>query len=121
MSNIVVVLMIYHWTHPSVTFQCDNLSVVQVVRARKTKDTLLAVCLRNEWSLMASQDIDLQIEHIGGMKNIWADCLSCIYSDCCLNPVILSSLKGNFHLPLFQPRWLLTFLHYFESGWALCF
>ena len=68
------------WAHSTVKFKCDNLAVVQVVASGKTRNEFLNACLRNIWFVTASYDIDLQIEHIQGHKNIMAVSLSRIFS-----------------------------------------
>ena len=54
--------------------------MVQVVRTGKTRDDMLALCLRNIWLITASHDVDLHIDHIQGRANVVADLLSRIYS-----------------------------------------
>ena len=61
-------------------FYCDNLAVVQVVHTGKTRDNMLALCLRNNWLITASYDIDLHIDYIQSRANKIADLLSGIYS-----------------------------------------
>ena len=64
MLNLVIAVKLWarDWAHYAVKFFCDNLAVVQVVRTGKTRDNMLALCLRNIWLSTAS--IDLQIDHI---------------------------------------------------------
>ena len=70
MLNIVVALRLWasEWAHSAVKFFCDNWAAVQVVKTGKTKDAFLGACSRNIWLLIATYDIDLQIEHIMGKK-----------------------------------------------------
>ena len=98
MLNIVVALRVWGkmWHHGSSSVKCDNLGVVQVVKTGKTKDSFLALCIRNIWLLAAAYDIELHIDHIPGHKNIIADTLSRIYSNRPVNSHILADLKLNF-------------------------
>ena len=68
MLNLVIALKLWarDWAHSAVKFYCDNLAVVQVVRTGKTRDNMLALCLRNIWLITASYDTDLHIDHIQG-------------------------------------------------------
>ena len=47
-----------------------------MVKTRKTKDSFLALCIRNIWLLTAAYDIELHIDHIPGSRNVIADTLS---------------------------------------------
>ena len=98
MLNIVVALRLWapEWAHSTVKFFCDNWAVVQVVKTGKTRDAFLGACSRNIWLLAATYDIALQIEHIMGKKNIYADALSRIYSDKPINPQLVQYLRNNF-------------------------
>ena len=49
-------------------FFCGNWAVVQVVKTGKTKDAFLGACSCNIWLLMATYDIDLQMQHIMGKR-----------------------------------------------------
>ena len=81
--NFVIALKVWgpFWKHSAINFQCDNLSVVQVVGSGMFMDKFLALCIRNIWLLAAGYDIDLEVKHIVGSKNVIADALSRIYSD----------------------------------------
>ena len=63
----------------------------------KTRDLFLALCIRNIWLVMAHSDIDLQIRHIPGVRNIIADTLSHIYSDKPVNSETLQDLLNNYY------------------------
>ena len=69
------------WAGSHVLLFCDNAAVVQVVDNGKTKDLLLATCLRNIWMITAIYDIKISIRYIAGSKNVILDLLSNIYSD----------------------------------------
>ena len=86
MINILITIRIWakHCQHKSVTFFCDNMAVVQVVQPGKTKDPMLAACIRNIWLEASMYDITIKIEHIKGKSNVVADAFSRLYSE---NPV----------------------------------
>ena len=86
MINILITIRICskHCQHKSVTFFCDNMAVVQVVQPGKTKDPMLAACIRNIWLEASMYDITIKIEHIKGKSNVAADAFSRLYSE---NPV----------------------------------
>ena len=72
-----------------------------MVETGKTKDSFLALCVRNIWLLTASLDIQLNISHVPGTHNVIADTLSRIYSDRLVN-LDLSILQDNYiweHIP----------------------
>ena len=49
MINVLIAIRVWanYWRHKKVTFFCDNMAVVQVVQSGKTKDPMLAACIRN--------------------------------------------------------------------------
>ena len=97
MLNLVIALRVWakKWTHSVVKFYCDNMAVVQVIWTGRTKDHILALCLRNIWLITASSDIELQIEHIQGSHNIQADLLSRLYSNKAIDKVLLETMQNN--------------------------
>ena len=98
MLNIVIALRVWGrlWQCGSMTFRCDNLGVVQVVKTGKTKDSFLALFMMNIWLLRASYDIDFNIAHIPEWPNTVADTLSRIYSERLVNRDILADLERNY-------------------------
>ena len=105
MLNLVVALRTWArlWRHTKVVFHCDNLAVVHVVRTNKTRNEFLALCLRNIWLLAALHDVEIEIRHIRGKKNVEADTLSRIYSDSAVDEGVLSVLRRNYiwdHIPV---------------------
>ena len=72
MINILIAIRIWanHWQYKTVTFSCDNMAVVQVVHSGKTKDPMLAACIRNIWLEASIHDITIKIEHIKGKNNV---------------------------------------------------
>ena len=99
MLNLVVALRLWasEWAHSAVKFFYDNWAVVQVVKTGKTRDAFLGDGSRIIWLLMATYDIDLQIEHIVGKKNIYAYALSQFYSSKHINSDLLQYFRDNFH------------------------
>ena len=109
MLNIVIALRTWgtFWQHGSISIRCDNLAVVQVVKTGKTRDSFLALCIRNIWFLTATYDIDLIISHIPGTGNKIADTLSRLYSDKPVNSDTLCDLEKNYIWDTIPP-------HYFD-------
>ena len=56
MLNLVIALKLWakNWAHSTVKFYCDNSAVVQVVQTGRTRDNMLALCLRNIWLILAT-------------------------------------------------------------------
>ena len=109
MLTLVIALKLWAsvWAHSTVKFYCDNLAVVQVVLTGKTRDNMLALCLRNIWLITASYDIDLQIDHIQGRVNKIADLLSRIYSPKTVDLTLLKELQNSY-------TWHKIPLHFFD-------
>ena len=97
MLNLLVALRLWasHWAQSSVYIYCDNMAVVQVASSGRTKDPFLGACIRNIWLITATYDIELEIKHIQGSKNILADALSRIYSDKGINYDLFQMLKKS--------------------------
>ena len=93
---MLVALRKWHkfWAHSKVQIFCDNLAVVLVTASGKTKDPYLAACLRNLWLVTATYDIDLEVKHIQGIHNNWADFLN---GNNKIDTRLLSHLKNNYH------------------------
>ena len=113
MLNVVVALRLWatEWAHSAVKLFCDNLAVVQVVQSSKTKDSFLAACIRNIWLLLATYDIDLQVQHIAGSKNDVADLLSRIHSDKPINNSLFQHLQNNYQWRRIPEQYLSRLLH----------
>ena len=97
MLNLVIALKLWSqkWAHSTIQFYCDNLAVVQVVRTGKTKDRMLALCLRNIWLIAAIHNIQIEIDHIQGACNNKADLLSQLYSDKPVDNTLLEELENT--------------------------
>ena len=98
MLNLVLALKLWasNWAHSVVQFYCDNAAVVQVVQTGRTRDEMLALCLRNIWLLSATYDITVTIKHIRGKANHIADLLSRIYSDKAIHQNLLRDLQDSY-------------------------
>ena len=81
--------------HYIIHILCDNMAVVQVVRSQKTKDKVLAACVRNIWLATADLDIELRISHIKGSENHIADLLTRLYSDAKVDQKLSHWVKNN--------------------------
>ena len=73
--NVLVALKLWanFWKDKIIEIKCDNLAVVQVLRAGKARDQLLASIARNIWLITAIFNITLIVNHIPGIKNFTAD------------------------------------------------
>ena len=98
MINLVIALRMWgkFWKNSVVTAHCDNFAVVQVVDNSRTRDPLLAACIRNIWLLAATWDIDFKIVHIPGVRNVQADTLSRIHYSSNIDLEVLNDLKTNY-------------------------
>ena len=121
MLNLVIALKLWarDWAHSTVRFFCDNLAVVQVVRTGKTRDDMLALCLKNIWLITASHDVDLHIDHIQGRANVVADLLSRIHSPKAVDSKLFEHICGIFappgaHLLI---KWTKTLQHHKSYHW----
>ena len=75
-------------------------------------DPFLGVCIRNIWLITAIHDIDLEVKHIQGTKNVLADVLSRIYSDKGISQNLFQMLKDSYiwedtHHSLFHLSYLI--------------
>ena len=98
MPDLVVALRLWasHWAHSSMYIFCDNMAVVQVASSGRTKDPFLGACIRNIWLITATHDIELEVKHIQGTKNVLADALSRIYSDKGIGHDLFQMLKKSY-------------------------
>ena len=122
MLNVVVALRLWatEWAHSAVKLFCDNLAVVQVGQTGKTRDSFLAACIRNIWLLMATYDIDLQVQHIAGSQNEAADLLSRIYLDKRINNSLFSTCRTITNVGEYLSN-ILTFYFIYNFRVILCF
>ena len=58
------------------TIWCDNQAVVEVFSNHKIKDPFLMACVRTAWLTCATYNVKLQVKHIRGSANVYADILS---------------------------------------------
>ena len=69
------------------------MAVVQVASSGRTRDPFLGACIRNIWLITATHDIELEVKHIQGNKNVLGDALSRIYSDKGISQDLFQRLK----------------------------
>ena len=76
-----ILVAIMHWlpylTGTTVQVWSDNEATVLTIRSGKTRNLLMADCIRELWFLCASADVDVIISHIAGKDNHVVDLLSC--------------------------------------------
>ena len=65
-----------HWRHKSVQVSCDNMSVVNVIRANTSRDQTIMHLLRCLHFFTAHFDIKLKAVHVAGAINTAADAIS---------------------------------------------
>ena len=113
MLNTVIALRTWGhcWHHSAISIFCDNLGVVQVVETRRTRDSFLAICIRNIWLITATWDIQLNIHHIPGVYNIIAGTLSRVYLDKPVNLNLLNILQSHCIWEIIPPA-ILTWIYY---------
>ena len=77
-ANILLTLQCWckSLRNKTVLIWCDNLAVVNVSNYYKVRDPLLMAILRSVWLYTAAFNMDLQIKHIKGLNNVYADILS---------------------------------------------
>ena len=114
MLNLLVALRLWanHWAQSSVYIFCDNMAVVQVASSGRTRDPFCGACIRKIWFITATHDIDLEVKHIQGTKNVLADALSRIYSDKGISQDLFQMLKDSYtwydiHHSLFHLSYLI--------------
>ena len=78
MVNVFVALNLWklRLAGKSLIIHCDNAAVVSTLNSGRAFDQFLLKVARNIWLLTAVHDIDLQVRHIPGKKNVVADTLS---------------------------------------------
>ena len=76
--NIVLAIRTWHqyWANESIIIWCDNWAVVNAFQSNQIKDIWLIAAVRTVWLYTAAFNIDLQVKHIMGVKNTYADILS---------------------------------------------
>ena len=58
------------------TIWCDNQVVVEMFCNHKIKDPFLMACVRTAWLICTNNNVKLQVKHIRGSANVYADILS---------------------------------------------
>ena len=78
MLNVMVAFRVWghQWKDDYIIVHCENAAVVNILNSGRTKDKFLAACARTLWLIKAKDNIKVTVEHIQGVKNIYADTLS---------------------------------------------
>ena len=76
--NIVLAIRTWHqhWANRSIIIWCDNWAVVNAFQSNRIKDIWLMAAVRIVWLYTAAFNINLQVKHIKGVQNTYADILS---------------------------------------------
>ena len=76
---IVLTIVVWgkHWKYQSVLVKCDNMAVVQVLSSLTSKNAAIMHLLCCSYYYAALFSIHLCAEHIPGIHNTVADCISC--------------------------------------------
>ena len=77
-ANILVALNCWNIAlqDKNCTIWCDNQAVVEVFSNHKIRDPFLMACVRTAWLICASYNVKLQVKHVRGAVNVYADILS---------------------------------------------
>ena len=113
MLNIKVALEVwkYKWKNKRIQIHCDNSAVVEICNTGKTKDNRLGAILRKIQMIRAQYNINLQVTHVYGIKNMYADALSRVHMSKCLQ-CIDELLRKNFQQKAIQDDWLAVDNHW---------
>ena len=81
MLNIKVALQTWKhkWTNKRIKIHCDNMVVVDMCNTGKTKIQSLRAILREIQMIRALNNINLEVTHVYGVNNVYADALSRIH------------------------------------------
>ena len=94
--NILVTFKLWAklWKDSKVIIWCDNAAVVNAFTFHKIRDPWLMTYVRNVWYFTALYNVQLEVKHIEGIKNIYADILSRWQSYSHSNNVTVQYLKS---------------------------
>ena len=95
MVNVLVSVRLWanKWRNCSVNMFCDNQAVVEVMANGRSRDKYLAACARTIWLLLAQYNIRLNVLHIAGLENRYADTLSRWFHFQRVDSVVVRHLK----------------------------
>ena len=85
---------------------CDNIAVVNVFNSFRVRDPWLMAVTRTMWLYMSGHNIDLQVRHVKGCENVYADVLSRWHMYEAANTTVVQYLK-ILHWENVSPDWLL--------------
>ena len=77
-ADIVLAVRVWchKWRNADVTVYCDNMAVVNAFQNNRIRDPWLMACTRTLWYYTAAYNIDINVKHIYGVHNVYADTLS---------------------------------------------
>ena len=77
-ANIVLAVRVWchKWRNANVTVYCDNMAVVNAFQNNRIRDPWLMACTRTLWYYTAAYNININVRHIYGVHNVYADTLS---------------------------------------------
>ena len=103
------------WSNKHVTMRSDNMAVVEIIKARTSRDSTIMHILRRLHFLCALHGIDVSAVHIPGVENTLADALS--RND--LPLFFLSHPKASEHPTPVPPHlWDMVVAH--QPDWTSC-
>ena len=78
MLNTVVAFRVWgqFWRDKKIRVHCDNAAVVSVLNSGASRDPFLSACARTLWLLKAKYNVHMEVQHIRGSLNTYADTLS---------------------------------------------
>ena len=81
MVNVFVALNLWkqRLAGKSLIIHCDNAAVVSTLNSGRASDQFLVKVARNIWLITATFDINLEVCHIPGKRNVLADTLSRLF------------------------------------------
>ena len=85
MCNVLLALRVFAkvWSKKCVIFNIDNQAVVYSLKYGRIKDPYMQSVARSVWLVAAAHDINLQYNHVPGVKNVEADALSRAFDPSC--------------------------------------
>ena len=94
--NILVAFKLWAklWKDSKVIIWCDNIAVVNAFTFPKIRDPWLMACVRNVWYFTALYNVQLEVKHIAGIKNIYADILSRWHTYSHMNNITVQYLQS---------------------------
>ena len=84
-TNVLLALRVFAkaWSKKCVIFNIDNQAVVYSLKYGRIKDPYMQSVARSVWLVAAAHDINLQYNHVPGVRNVEADALSRAFDPSC--------------------------------------